>query len=36
VGGHIEGGSAVPVEPNLEDGYIWLMQQARLDHKDRK
>jgi ABC-2 type transport system ATP-binding protein len=29
LGDRIAGWSAVPVEPNLEDGYIWLMQHAR-------
>jgi len=26
---------AVPVEPSLEDGYIWLMQQSRLEQVNR-
>jgi ABC-2 type transport system ATP-binding protein len=32
----IEGWSAVPVEPSLEDGYIWLMRQARVNQNNGK
>ncbi|HTX91338.1 MAG TPA: ABC transporter ATP-binding protein [Anaerolineales bacterium] len=31
VGDRVEKYPAVPVEPSLEDGYIWLMQQARSE-----
>jgi ABC-2 type transport system ATP-binding protein len=30
VGEQVEGLQAIACEPSLEDGYIWLMQQARL------
>ena len=31
VGDVLEGYNATPVEPSLEDGYIWLMGQSRLE-----
>ena len=31
VGEYVEGWPAISAEPSLEDGYIWLMQQARPD-----
>jgi len=31
VGDVLEGYTATPVEPSLEDGYIWLMGQSRLE-----
>jgi ABC-type multidrug transport system ATPase subunit len=31
VGERVDSHPALPVEPSLEDGYIWLMQQSRLD-----
>ena len=31
VGDRMEGYPALQVEPSLEDGYIWLMQQSRLE-----
>jgi ABC-2 type transport system ATP-binding protein len=35
VGGQVEGLQAIACEPSLEDGYIWLMQQARANqHSD--
>jgi ABC-2 type transport system ATP-binding protein len=36
VGERVEGWPAVPTEPSLEDGYIWLMQQARLNQNNGK
>jgi len=36
VGERIEGWPAVPAEPSLEDGYIWLMQQAHLNQNNGK
>jgi hypothetical protein len=27
---------ATPIEPSLEDSYIWLMQQARLNQNNDK
>jgi ABC-2 type transport system ATP-binding protein len=30
VGNPSEASNAIPVKPNLEDGYIWLMQQSRV------
>ncbi len=36
VGEQVEGWSAIPAEPSLEDGYIWLMQQARLNENNGK
>jgi ABC-type multidrug transport system ATPase subunit len=35
VGKDVKGEDVVPVEPSLEDGYIWLMQQARLNQDNR-
>jgi ABC-2 type transport system ATP-binding protein len=32
----VEDWPAVSTEPSLEDGYIWLMQQARLNQNDGK
>jgi len=32
----VDGWPAVPAEPNLEDGYIWLMQQARINQNNSK
>lgn len=34
VGERADGWSANPAEPNLEDGYIWLMQQSRLNRSE--
>ncbi len=31
VGDRLNEYPAIPVEPSLEDGYIWLMQQSRLE-----
>jgi ABC-type multidrug transport system ATPase subunit len=36
VGERVEGWPAVPVEPSLEDGYIWLMKLARSNHDSGK
>jgi ABC-2 type transport system ATP-binding protein len=36
VGIRDEGWAAAPAEPTLEDGYIWLMQQSRLDQSTGK
>jgi ABC-2 type transport system ATP-binding protein len=33
VGEHVNGLSANPADPTLEDGYIWLMQQSRRKEK---
>lgn len=35
VGEYVEGWPAAPVEPSLEDGYIWLMQQSRIEQGDK-
>ncbi len=32
LGNSSPGDEAIAVEPNLEDGYIWLMNQARMSH----
>jgi ABC-2 type transport system ATP-binding protein len=36
VGNQVEGYPATPAEPSLEDGYIWLMQQSRLESASDK
>ncbi len=32
----VDGWPAIPAEPSLEDGYIWLMQQARINQNISK
>ncbi len=35
VGDRLNEYPAIPVEPSLEDGYIWLMQQSRLEQVNK-
>lgn len=36
VGEYVDSWPAIPAEPSLEDGYIWLMQQARPGQKNQQ
>lgn len=33
VGGYPTRGEAVPVEPSLEDGYVWLMHEQQVSQR---
>ncbi len=36
VGEKVDAPNAIPIEPSLEDGYIWLMSQSRLEQTGNK